>query len=122
VILKVVDANGAPQNVCVAAPGQATDASGVISANLPLGGPFTYQQVIAAPATGVVRSGWFVVNRSADLMYVTEDGSVPGAGNPTSIAVYPGQMFPPPGVGYPVSQNPVYLTGTAGDSFSAKVW
>ncbi len=120
-ILKVVDANGAPQQICVAAPGQASDASSTVAANLPIGGPFTYQQAIAAPTTGSIRSGWFIVNRATNPMYVTEDGSVP-SNNPTAIVVYPGQMFPPPGVGYPVSQNAINLAGTAGDSFSAKVW
>lgn len=123
-IISIVDANGAPQQVCVAAPGQAVDASGVGAPNLPLNGPpFTYQQIIAAPATATVRSGWFVMNLSGFPMYVTEDSSVPAINNPTALTVLPGGMFPPPGVGYPVSQNPIYLaTSNLGDAFSAKVW
>jgi hypothetical protein len=122
VILNVVDANGAPQQVCVAAPGLATDYSGTVSANLPSVSP-TYQQVIPAPASGVIRSGWLIQNHlAADVMYVTEDGSVPSSTNPTAIQISPGQTFPPPGVGYPVSQNPIYLAGTSADKFSAKAW
>lgn len=115
-ILNVVDANGAPQQVCVAAPGQATDASGTISASPPAGG-----QVLLAAAVLPTRAGWFVVNGATNLMKVTEDGTNPVT-SPTAVTVYPGQMFPPPGVGYPVTQNAVLIAGTPGDAFSAKVW
>lgn len=121
-ILSVVDSNGAPQLVSVPSPGQAVDASGAIAANLPAGGPYTYQQLIASPAAATTRAGWLVRNRATNPMYVSEDGSAPSSGNPTSVVVYPGEMFPPPGVGYPVSQNPIYVSGVVGDIFSAKVW
>jgi hypothetical protein len=121
-ILSVVDSTGAPQLVSVPAPGQATDASGVVAANLPLGGPFTYQQIIPVPATSTTRSGWFVRNRGTNPMYVSEDTTIPSAGNLTSVVLYPGETFPPQGVAYPASQNPIYLAGTAGDGYSAKVW
>lgn len=120
-ILNVVDANGAPQMVCVPAPGLAADASGTISANLPLGGPFAYQQAIAAPATGVVRAGWWIVNRGLHTMTVTEDGTDPSTSFTASV-IQPGAMFPPPGVGYPVAQSAILLAGVTGESFSAKVW
>lgn len=120
-ILNVVDANGAPQQVCVAAPGLAADRSGVIAANLPAGpSPYTYQQLLA-PATTPTRAGWLLQNRGFGTMLVTEDGTNPST-SPTAVAVLPGAMFPPPGVGYPVAQGAIYLAGTAGDAFSAKVW
>lgn len=120
-ILSVVDANGAPQQVCVAAPGQAADVSTVVSASLPAGpGPYTYQQLLPAAATPT-RAGWWVRNRGTNLMLVTEDGTDPSTSH-TASPVYPGEMFPPPGVGYPVTQAAVLLAGTAGDVFSAKVW
>lgn len=119
-LLEIVDANGAPQVVSVPQPGTAADASALIAPNLPSGpGPYTYQQLLPA---NPVRAGWWIRNRSADIMYVTEDGSVPGAANLTAIAVYPGEVFPPPGVGYPITQGVVYVAGTAGDEYSCKVW
>lgn len=54
-------------------------------------------------------------------MLVTEDGTNPST-SPTAVAVLPVAMFPPPGVGYSVTQAAVLLAGTAGDAFSAKVW
>lgn len=120
-LLAVVDANGAPQLVSVPMPGTATDASGAVGANLPAGpGPYTYQQLLP-PVTAPPRAGWFVVNSSTDPMRVTEDGTDPST-SATAVVVYPGQMFPPPGVGYPITQGAVNLAGTAGDKFSCKVW
>ena len=121
-ILTVIDGNGAPQQVAVAAPGTATDSSGAVAANLPPPGPFTYQQLLPAVAAGSApRGGWFVVNNSTDVMKVTEDGTDPSS-SATAVTVYPGQMFPPPGVAYPITQGAVNLSGTAGDKFSSKVW
>lgn len=121
-ILNVVDANGAPQQVSVPAPGTADDASGTISANLPLGGPLTYQVLLPAVVAGAVRAGWFVVNRGSHVMYVTEDGSVPSSTNPTAVLINPNSMFPPPGVAYPITQEAVNIAGTAAERYSCKVW
>lgn len=121
-LLNVVDANGAIQQVSVPSPGTAFDASGVILADLPSGpGPYTYQQLLPT-SPGSSRGGWWIRNRATHPMYISEDGTVPSSANPTSIAVYPGEVFPPPGIGYPITQGAVLLAGTASDSFSAKVW
>lgn len=120
-LLTVVDASGAEQEVSVPMPGLAADASAVISANLPAGsGPFTYQVLLAAPAT--MRGGWFVRNLGTDPMYVSEDGTVPAANNATSVVVYAGEVFPPPGVGYPIAQGVLYIAGTAAQAYSCKAW
>lgn len=121
-LLSVVDANGAPQQVAVPSPGTAADGSGPVAPNLPLGGPFTYQVLLPAVAVGAVRGGWFIVNRATNPMYVTEDGSVPGPANIAASVVYPGQMFPPPGVGYPITQGVIYVAGTIADPFGSKNW
>lgn len=120
-LLNVVDGNGAPQQVSVPSPGLALDASAVISANLPSGpGPYTYQVLLAAPSGS--RAGWWVRNLSTDVMYVSEDGTPPAANNATSVPVFAGEIFPPPGVGYPIAQGALYIAGTAAQAFSCKYW
>lgn len=121
-LVTVIDGNGAPQEVSVPQPGTAGDASGVVAANLPSGpGPYTYQQLLPA-ATAPSRAGWWVRNRGTDPLYVSEDGTVPSSTNPTSVVVFAGELFPPPGVGYPITQGVIYVAGTAGGAFSCKAW
>lgn len=120
-LLLVVDANGAEQQVSVPQPGLAGDASGVVAANLPAGpGPYTYQVLLPAPAS--VQAGWWVRNRGTDPLYLSEDGTPPSSTNPTSIVVYAGELFPPPGVGYPITQDAIYIAGTPGSPYSCKAW
>lgn len=120
-LLNVVDANGAPQLVSVPQPGTAVDASGVITANLPSGaGPFTYQQLLPA-IVAPTRGGWFIRNKGVGQMRLSEDGTDPSTSS-TAVTVFPGEVFPPPGVGYPITQGAIYLSGTPGDLFSCKVW
>lgn len=120
-LLNVVDANGAIQQVSVPSPGTAEDASGVILADLPSGpGPYTYQELLPA-SPGSTRGGWWFRNRGFADMFLTEDGTDPSSSN-TAILVKVGELYPPPGVGYPVTQGAVLLAGQAGDAFSAKEW
>jgi hypothetical protein len=121
VIVTIIDGNGTPQLVSWPAPGTAADASGVVAAALPLGGPFTYQALLPVVATGApYRGGWFLRNMSTHPMSLTEDGTDPST-SLTAVTVYPGEYFPPPG-SYPVTQGAVNLAGTAGDRFVCKVW
>ena len=122
-IITILDGNGAPRLVSWVAPGTATDASGSINANLPSNGPpYTYQQLLPTVAQNCAyRGGWYVRNMASNPMKLTEDGSDPSSSS-TAVTVYPGEYFPPPGVSYPITQGAVNIAGTAGDSFTCKVW
>jgi hypothetical protein len=121
-ILTIVDGNGAAQLVAFVTPGTAADASGTIAANLPLGGPLTYQQLLPAVAAGATaRGGWYIRNRGAHAMTVTEDGTDPSVSK-TAATIATGEVFPPPGVPYPITQGAVNVAGTPADPFTCKTW
>ena len=122
-IVTLLDGNGAPRIVSWQSVGTAADASGAIAANLPAGGPFTYQQLLPAIAAGFpYRGGWYIRNLGTHNMYLTEDGTDPSS-SVTAVTIKAGEFYPPAlGMPYPVTQGAINIAGTAGDSFTCKVW
>lgn len=109
--MTVIDANGSQQTIVVQAQGPATDASGTLTAQA----SGVYQMVVDADPN---RSGFVFQNNGDHVMNITDVGTNPSVISAFEIA--PGAFWPP--YGYPVPVGAVYVTGTLGETFAARVW
>lgn len=108
-LLKVTDAAGVLQQVIVSAQEAPVSHSGAIIAT------GVQQTFIAA---NLLRSGYYVQNLGANVMYINDLGvAAVGAG---SFAIAPNGVFPPQG--YPVSTGAISILGTINDAFTAREW
>lgn len=114
-IIQVVDANGALQQIIVQSPATPTDRSGTITAT-------SVSQTLLDPVqAGGSRSGWLVQNKGVNgfTMQINDTGN-PADESPSSINLAPGAFFPPPG--YPVTQGEINIAGAEGDNFMCREW
>jgi len=115
VVIQVPDINGQPFEVCFQTPGTPTDRSGTINNT---GASQTLMDVVA---TGLIRSGWIVQNKSqsGNTMVINDIGD-PADTSPSSVQLAPGETWPP--TGYPVTQGVITIAGQAGDNYMAREW
>lgn len=107
--IAILDATGQQQTVLVKSIEAPVDHSGAIQET------GVSQLLIDA---NLLRSGWVMQNRSNNPMFVNDLGNASVAAG--SFSVPAGGFFPP--AGYPVTTGAIQITGTIGDTYTAREW